>query len=41
MQKNNYFSTNYAKVLIKFVIKRKKKEKKEKKCIYKQMGLKV
>jgi hypothetical protein len=36
---NNCFSTNYAKILIKFLIKRKKR--KQKKCIYKQMGLKV
>jgi len=37
--KNNYFSTNYVKNLLKFLIKRKKRKKA--KCIYKQMGLKV
>jgi hypothetical protein len=28
--KNNYFSTNHAKILIKFLIKRKKKKKAKK-----------
>jgi hypothetical protein len=37
--KNNYFPTNYAKNLIKVLIKKEKKN--TKKCIYKQMGLKV
>jgi hypothetical protein len=36
--KNNYSSTNHAKVMIKNLIKRKKRKKK---CIYKKMGLKV
>jgi hypothetical protein len=40
IQKNNYSSTNYAKKLIKFLVKRKKK-KKTKKWIYKQLALKV
>jgi hypothetical protein len=39
--KNNYFSTNYAKILIKFLIKRKKEKESKTKCIYKKMGLKV
>jgi hypothetical protein len=36
---NNCSSTNDAKILIKFAIERKRR--KQKKCIYKKMGLKV
>jgi hypothetical protein len=36
--KNNFSSTNYAILKIKFPIKRKKRKEK---CIYKKMGLKL
>jgi hypothetical protein len=38
--RNNYSSTNYAKILINFLMKRKKKGKKIT-SVYKKMGLKV